>query len=289
MEKNKILCIHHNDSDGRLAGAIIKNKFNKAKLVEVSYNDYKEKLKFILKNKQKLYNQIYILDFSMEEKEMQHLIKLYDVIWCDHHKSAMKKLKNIWGNEKIKGLRSINKCGAKLTWEYFNGKKFKELELVDDYDRWIFKFGNKTHYFAEINKHWTIKKWMEVIRNIKNSDLNKNIIQGKKLYEIKVQRVKRIIETGKNIKFQNKKTLIVNNTNITDTSLLGNMICENGYKIAIIFSFNKNKIIFSLRSKNGIDVSKIAEKYGGGGHKNAAGFVLKIKQFKKFITEYIKE
>ncbi|MFV9615689.1 MAG: DHHA1 domain-containing protein, partial [Gammaproteobacteria bacterium] len=32
---------------------------------------------------------------------------------------------------------------------------------------------------------------------------------------------------------------------------------------------------FSLRSsKNGIDVAKVAKKYGGGGHKNAAGFTI---------------
>jgi phosphoesterase RecJ-like protein len=33
----------------------------------------------------------------------------------------------------------------------------------------------------------------------------------------------------------------------------------------------ENRYRVSLRSKNGIDVAKVAERYGGGGHKNAAG------------------
>jgi phosphoesterase RecJ-like protein len=32
----------------------------------------------------------------------------------------------------------------------------------------------------------------------------------------------------------------------------------------------------SLRSRDGIDVSLLAQKYGGGGHRNAAGYTLEL-------------
>jgi phosphoesterase RecJ-like protein len=35
---------------------------------------------------------------------------------------------------------------------------------------------------------------------------------------------------------------------------------------------------YSLRSVGNVDVSGIAKCYGGGGHKNAAGFTLKLKE-----------
>lgn len=38
---------------------------------------------------------------------------------------------------------------------------------------------------------------------------------------------------------------------------------------------SETEIKFSLRSKNNVDVSEIAESFGGGGHKKAAGFVTK--------------
>ena len=44
-----------------------------------------------------------------------------------------------------------------------------------------------------------------------------------------------------------------------------------GYKIAAILKQKHDGIHCSFRSKFEFDVSKIAEKFGGGGHKNAAG------------------
>lgn len=44
--------------------------------------------------------------------------------------------------------------------------------------------------------------------------------------------------------------------------------------IMVAYEIEKNKYKVSCRSKNGFIVSKIAQKYGGGGHKMAAGFNL---------------
>jgi nanoRNase/pAp phosphatase (c-di-AMP/oligoRNAs hydrolase) len=42
----------------------------------------------------------------------------------------------------------------------------------------------------------------------------------------------------------------------------------------MLFTFNGSKWVVSLYTKNpDIDVSEIAYRYGGGGHKAAAGFV----------------
>ena len=46
------------------------------------------------------------------------------------------------------------------------------------------------------------------------------------------------------------------------------------YDICISFEFDGEKFLVSLYSEK-IDVACIAEKYGGGGHKGAAGFVTK--------------
>jgi nanoRNase/pAp phosphatase (c-di-AMP/oligoRNAs hydrolase) len=46
------------------------------------------------------------------------------------------------------------------------------------------------------------------------------------------------------------------------------------------FSFDGDEWIISLYSRN-IDVSEIAKKYGGGGHKGAAGFHCKDLPFCK--------
>ena len=56
---------------------------------------------------------------------------------------------------------------------------------------------------------------------------------------------------------------------------------DNGtYDLLIPFSFDGDEWIISLYSRN-IDVSEIAKKYGGGGHKGAAGFHCKELPFCK--------
>ena len=67
-----------------------------------------------------------------------------------------------------------------------------------------------------------------------------------------------------------------------------------GYKVAVILKEREDGIHCSLRSKFEIDCSKIAEKFGGGGHKNAAGCLIDSSiddaesQLEKEIINYLK-
>jgi nanoRNase/pAp phosphatase (c-di-AMP/oligoRNAs hydrolase) len=61
------------------------------------------------------------------------------------------------------------------------------------------------------------------------------------------------------------------------------------HDVALIWSIRKDgKMSVGLRSQGDIDVSKIAQKFGGGGHKNSAGFEVEarfgLSMFKSIIT-----
>jgi phosphoesterase RecJ-like protein len=61
-----------------------------------------------------------------------------------------------------------------------------------------------------------------------------------------------------------------------------------GVKIAILIRENShNQLRISIRSKDGINVSAIAEKFGGGGHLSAAGCTIPKK--KSYLTTLIKQ
>ena len=57
-------------------------------------------------------------------------------------------------------------------------------------------------------------------------------------------------------------------------SEIGNALAAKRPPFAVVWSEQGGKIRVSLRAIGRFDVSKIAEKYGGGGHSNAAGFNL---------------
>lgn len=76
---------------------------------------------------------------------------------------------------------------------------------------------------------------------------------------------------------------------------LPNSFLSCGYKIAAILKQKTDGIHVSFRSKFEFDVSKIAEKFGGGGHKNASGCLIidmlsnAENLVEKEIKNYLKE
>lgn len=63
-----------------------------------------------------------------------------------------------------------------------------------------------------------------------------------------------------------------------------------GHKISVILKQKKDGIHCSFRSKFEYDVSKIAEKFGGGGHKNASGCLIidSLSNAEKLVIEAVK-
>ncbi|MBD3226195.1 MAG: hypothetical protein GF313_15820 [Caldithrix sp.] len=68
--------------------------------------------------------------------------------------------------------------------------------------------------------------------------------------------------------------LVENNVTIEEIDGLIDLMRKDGYsKVFIIFvEKDKQEVIVGLRSKNGVNVGKIAEEFGGGGHFHASGF-----------------
>ena len=63
-------------------------------------------------------------------------------------------------------------------------------------------------------------------------------------------------------------------------------------KVAIFVRVVNNACRVSIRSKNKINVSKVASKFGGGGHINAAGFSidsLNIEEVRKIVLKEVLE
>jgi hypothetical protein len=70
------------------------------------------------------------------------------------------------------------------------------------------------------------------------------------------------------------------NANSLFASELGNQLAEQSGTFALIWQLaGDGEVKASLRSKGDFDVAAIAARYGGGGHRNAAGFRLPAAQF----------
>jgi oligoribonuclease NrnB/cAMP/cGMP phosphodiesterase (DHH superfamily) len=127
----KILCIHHNDADGRASAAIVRRALGtQTSMQEMNYGDLVP-WEIIAEM-----DRVVMVDFSLPASEMQRLAHDRDFIWIDHHVSAIEEMAAI--STSWPGLRDTGEAACVLTWRYFFPEKPlpKAVVLIGDRDVW---------------------------------------------------------------------------------------------------------------------------------------------------------
>ncbi len=218
--------------------------------------------------------EIYSVDFTYPEETTRGLInKNRRVTAIDHHvtREGAIKMTNDY-------LYSNDHSGSVLAWTYFHPDKPvpKLLEYVEDRDLWKFSLSNTAEICACIDTHeYDLNVWDKLIKNMEDgSFVAKCIEKGKIILEHEKRLIKRTIEEGARlVDFDGYRVYSVNAPHFS-ASDIGAMLIAKNPPFAIIWSEDKERVNVSLRSDGSTDVSKIAAKFGGGGHKGSAGFTL---------------
>lgn len=234
------------------------------------------------------------------------------VVWLDHHKTAFEmwcvEERELFQHEVTDGddrvvqhiLLDNNKSGALLAWEYFHPEKDVPLliRLIDDRDRWQFAFADSKalHAGLQLEKPWTFKRWAQLVPAMGGSsgELANVISSGNAalrayneqiLHSFKKAERCTIIPAVINSADSYKGPWVWSPSNQCYVTGLAvntpNNISEVGHELAnasdtygLVWYYDgaTGRANCSLRSNGDYDVSVIAKAFGGGGHKNAAGF-----------------
>lgn len=270
------ICFYHRaDFDGQLAGAIVKHFYPDCELVGVDYGD-DDVIPRVYGRK------VFMVDFSLEPFErMIQLNKICSLVWIDHHKSVIEE------HEKnpalILGLRRVGTSGCELTWEYLSHivKMPFGVRLIGRYDVWDLNYSSKVVPFQEglktlkppitSSEHWI---WEKLLTREDDMDYIISIADKGRIVEGYIDYSNaRIMENAFEATFEGLRTLCVNAGGVgTDT--FASLYNPEKHDIMLAFFMRDDrKWTVSLRStKENIDCGAIAKKYGGGGHKQAAGF-----------------
>ncbi|RLG68458.1 MAG: hypothetical protein DRO11_09095, partial [Methanobacteriota archaeon] len=235
--------------------------------------------------------EVFIVNFSINDADWKRLEAItYNVVWIDHHHTAINK-KGI--QRKLDGIRSTDGCGALLTWQYIYGDREVPytLKLVDDWDRWIHKYGKLSRKFMlgmeceNIAPSATL--WQSLLSD--NATTVKQTVvdiikKGEIVDKFMEKRSEKLVDSWSfETELQGYSALAVNSSSF-GSLLFGDKI--NKYDLCIAFMFDGSRYTVSVYSnKDYIDVGKICQSFGGGGHKGAAGFQCKELPFKKKNNE----
>lgn len=221
-------------------------------------------------------SRIFIVDFSYPKDVLDGLRSVHaEVVILDHHKTAEEALRGY-----PDAVFDMNKSGAVLSWEYFNpNEEIPQLLLnIQDRDLWRFEvsFSEEVHaglQLLEGNMHL----WHKCTEETGYGNL---LDKGTILMRRTEIEVKNSVKKVKIVPFLGYKCGIINTTDYQ--SEIGNAICEDrnlNVDFAAPYTItNRDEVLLSLRSVGDFDVSVIAKKFGGGGHKNAAGCRITLPQ-----------
>ena len=266
-----ILCLYHDDPDGQCSAAIVRRFYgDRARMQAMEIGDP------VPWEQIEASDAIVLVDFSFDLETMERLAESKHFVWVDHHVSALDTLGEAMAE--VPGERRIDEAGCVLTWHTFYPDQPvpQAVALIGDRDIWRMALKD-TRYFGEGIYQREMDPtndalWEPLLQD--DGELVRELVdEGRLLYDARLRAIKDAVERyGFEAEFEGLKTLAINHRGNGD---MGEYIRDAGYKLAYCYMEavrdGRRQTIVTLYSDQ-VDVSQIARKYGGGGHKGAAGF-----------------
>ena len=261
-----MICIYHaNCTDGFAAAWVVYRTFEDVEFFPASYGENPPDVTG--KN-------VIIVDFSYKRPVLMEMAaKAETILIIDHHKSAQEDLIDLPAN--VTAIFDMNHSGAVLTWMSLQKTMSYPwlLRHIEDRDLWRFRLAGTREIHALLTSYpFSFELWNNFMGDSRQklADRGEDILrkQRKDIADIIKETRRRMIIDG----------VEVNVVNIPPMwSSDAGHILGAGEPFAATYYDSKDSRVFSLRSaENGYDVSAIAKKYGGGGHKHAAGFKMPL-------------
>ncbi|MBT8118854.1 MAG: phosphohydrolase [Gammaproteobacteria bacterium] len=223
---------------------------------------------------------VILVDFSYKRTVLEKMARAASSITIlDHHISAAEDLAELMAQGAIDGVFDMYRSGAMITWQWFNpGQPAPGLiEHIQDRDLWTFKLDGSREITSAISSYALDFEVWDKLMTASSEELAKLKIEGEAI-ERKLQKdIKQLIASGvrrMTIAGYDVPVLNVSSAYVSDAGHLMSV----GEPFAACYWDHSDGRSFSLRS-NGLDnssinVAEVAKLYGGGGHKNAAGFTV---------------
>jgi hypothetical protein len=212
---------------------------------------------------------VYILDFCYP----RHVIvkmreRLQELTVIDHHQTAQEALEGL-----DYAIFDNSKSGAVLSWEFFNpGRPLPELlRYVMDSDLWLHELPRSREVFAALNAYrMDFHVWNDL-------DISRLADEGQPILRYQQQQVDVVCDQAR------FETLAGYRVPVVNAVVFGSEVGAELLKrhrdapfVAIYFDRSDGIRQWSLRSREDFDVSRIAQQFQNGGHRQAAGFEQKI-------------
>lgn len=283
---------HSKDFDGVCSGTIMKHRYPDIELIGY---DYGEPFPWDRVEGQ----EVIMADVSLPMDDMVRLAKeSASFLWIDHHISAIKDfVESTAFDPAYRFLAYLDSkfSACELCWKHFFPEREmpKIVEYLGRYDRWD---KSDPTFFDQVLLPFQYGMRASFSLNVEFFPTTFFTILGDHPLEV-------LINSGKAVlSYQARQNAQVCEQRAFDATIYGlRAICCNGiphnsqsfdsvydaevYKLMVAFSYDGNVFTFSLYTTHeDVDCSQIAKRFGGGGHRKAAGFKLNPAETATFFV-----
>lgn len=228
---------------------------------------------------------VLMVDFSYKEPEYINELneRANKMLILDHHKTAVE---NLDGKIDCDYVFDMNRSGARMAWDWMNpgyDAPFM-IKCIEDRDIWKWEIPNSKSFLAVMDSWELSFENLEWINDLEMEPDQLEAFMGegrailrfkKKLVDVAAKHsVPATIHAPDGSTFN---AMTVNDScRMVVSDLCHQLVKTNihDFKISAAWStdISSGMTLVSLRSEGETDVSAIAKLFGGGGHRNAAGF-----------------
>jgi len=275
---------YHNDLDGHCSAAIVYQYYkdrlpNEYPLIEMREMSYSKEFPFNYICRDEV---IFLVDYSLQKPgDFGKLLQITSkVVWIDHHITAIE------GNSKMStlaGLRRDGTAACELAWEYYYPTLDvpEVVKLIGDMDVWKLEYANTwpiIEYLSMFDTRpdrydWSL--WLTVNGNREN--ILDDLSIGRNLLKYRDIRNQKLMSLAYEVMWEGR-LCIVCNCAFTGSKVFDSLEDPGKYDLMVAYSYDGTKWTVSLYSST-VHCGELAKKYGGGGHKGAAGFQCKELPF----------
>lgn len=212
---------------------------------------------------------VYMLDFSLDRKTLVEWSQVAkSLLVLDHHKTAQEVLKDL-----PFAKFTENEAACIGTWNHFySGQPIPPIvEYVNDRDLWLWRLPHSHEVNAYIASFaYRFDCWDQIDKELRES-FSMVVRSGEALLRQEEQLVAKVARNAEEIEIDGHRVLQAN-TSVLQSEVAN--VLARGRPFGVVWFQKNGSKIYSLRSisPKGIDVSQIARKFGGGGHRHAAGY-----------------
>ena len=255
------LCIYHgNCTDGFAAAWAVRNAMPGAEFVSATYGSAPPDVTG---------RTVYIVDFSYPRDVLLAMAeKAAQIVVLDHHKTAAEQLVDLPAN--VQAIFDMERSGCMLAWQHFFGHELPPQLLlhIQDRDLWTWKLPHTKEILAAVFNYehdfetWDRLMWgpIDALRE-----------EGRALLRKHEKDIGTLLPSARPAQIAGYTVPAINLPPMMASD--AGAILAQGQPFAAVYWDTRSGRQYSLRSApDGVDVAEIAQQFGGGGHKHAAGF-----------------